>query len=99
MDPVVTTEWLAKHLGESDVRVVDGTWHMPQAKRDARAEFEAAHVPGAVFFDIDAVADRTSSLPHMLPSARRSFSFVKNLLVQSKSAPFGPAPTNARSTP
>ena len=69
MDPVVTTEWLAKHLGESDVRVVDGSWHMPQAKRDARAEFEAAHVPGAVFFDIDAVADRTSSLPHMLPSA------------------------------
>jgi thiosulfate/3-mercaptopyruvate sulfurtransferase len=69
MGPVVTTEWLAKHLGESDVRVVDGTWHMPQAKRDARAEFEAAHVPGAVFFDIDAVADRTSSLPHMLPSA------------------------------
>ena len=69
MDPVVTTEWLAKHLGESDVRVVDGSWHMAQAKRDARAEFEAAHVPGAVFFNIDAVADRTSSLPHMLPSA------------------------------
>lgn len=69
MDPVVTTEWLAKHLGEPDLRVVDGTWHMPQAGRDARAEFEAAHVPGAVFFDIDAIADRTSSLPHMLPSA------------------------------
>jgi thiosulfate/3-mercaptopyruvate sulfurtransferase len=69
MDPVVTTEWLAKHLGESDLRLVDGTWHMPQAKRDARAEFEAAHVPGATFFDIDAISDRSTTLPHMLPPA------------------------------
>jgi thiosulfate/3-mercaptopyruvate sulfurtransferase len=69
MDPVVTTEWLSKHLTDPDLRVVDGTWHMPQAKRDPRAEFEAAHIPGAVFFDIDAIADRTTSLPHMLPSA------------------------------
>jgi thiosulfate/3-mercaptopyruvate sulfurtransferase len=69
MDPLVTTDWLAKHLTDPDVRVVDGTWHMPQAGRDARAEFEAAHIPGAVFFDIDAIADRTTTLPHMLPSA------------------------------
>jgi len=69
MDPVVATEWLAKRLGESDLRVVDGTWHMPQAKRDARAEFEAAHVPGATFFDIDAISDRSTTLPHMLPPA------------------------------
>ena len=69
MDAVVKTEWLAKHLGESDLRVVDGTWHMPQAKRDARVEFEAAHVPGATFFDIDAVSDRSTTLPHMLPPA------------------------------
>jgi thiosulfate/3-mercaptopyruvate sulfurtransferase len=69
MDPIVTTEWLAKQLGESDVRVVDATWHMPQLQRDARAEFETAHIPGAVFFDIDAIADRTTTLPHMLPSA------------------------------
>ena len=69
MDPVVTTEWLAARLGEADLRVVDGTWHMPQLQRDARAEFLAAHVPGAVFFDIDAVADRKTSLPHMLPTA------------------------------
>jgi thiosulfate/3-mercaptopyruvate sulfurtransferase len=68
MDAVVTTEWLAKHLGEPDLRVVDGSWHMPHLERDARAEFEAAHLPGAVFFDIDAIADRTTSLPHMLPS-------------------------------
>jgi thiosulfate/3-mercaptopyruvate sulfurtransferase len=69
MDPLVTTDWLARRLTDPDVRVVDGTWHMPQTGRDARAEFEAAHIPGAVFFDIDAIADRSTTLPHMLPSA------------------------------
>ena len=66
---VVSTEWLAKHLGEPDLRVVDGTWHMPQLRRDARAEFVAEHIPGAVFFDIDGIADHATSLPHMLPTA------------------------------
>ena len=51
------------------MRVVDGTWHLPHLQRDARAEFAAAHIPGAVFFDIDAIADHATSLPHMLPSA------------------------------
>jgi len=60
---------LAANLGRRNVRVVDGSWHMPQLKRDARAEFAQAHIPGAVFFDIDAIADRRTSLPHMLPSA------------------------------
>ena len=69
MDPLVTTEWLAKHLADPDLRVVDGTWHMPHLKRDPRAEFAAAHVPGAVFFDIDAIADHSTTLPHMLPTA------------------------------
>src|SRR5207302_377422 len=67
--PLVTPEWLAQHLGRRDVRVVDGSWHIPQLKRDARAEFAEAHVPGAVFFDIDAIADKRTSLPHMLPRA------------------------------
>ena len=66
---VVTPEWLAKHLGEPDLRVVDGTWHMPQLQRDAHAEFVAGHIPGAVFFDIDGIADHSTSLPHMLPAA------------------------------
>ena len=66
---LVSAEWLAQHLGDPDVRVVDGTWHMPQLKRDARAEFVQAHIPGAVFFDIDHIADRTTTLPHMLPTA------------------------------
>jgi thiosulfate/3-mercaptopyruvate sulfurtransferase len=68
MDAVVTTEWLAKHLDDPDLRVVDGSWHMPQAKRDPAREFQDAHLPGAVFFDIDGVADTASGLPHMLPS-------------------------------
>jgi thiosulfate/3-mercaptopyruvate sulfurtransferase len=69
MNSLVTTGWLATHLGDPDLRVLDGSWHMPQLKRDPRAEFEAAHIPGAVFFDIDAIADGGTSLPHMLPTA------------------------------
>ncbi|MHB8286321.1 MAG: 3-mercaptopyruvate sulfurtransferase [Caulobacteraceae bacterium] len=68
-DPLVSTDWLAAHLGDPKVVVVDATWFMPAAQRNPRAEFEAAHLPGAVFFDIDAVADATSGLPHMLPTA------------------------------
>src|SRR5207248_4650664 len=67
MDALVSTDWLAAHRHEPDLRVLDGSWHMPQARRDPRAEFIAAHIPGAAFFDIDAIADHTTSLPHMLP--------------------------------
>ena len=66
-DPLVSTEWLAASLGAPDLRVVDATYYLPHLERDARAEFEQAHIPGAVFFDIDAVADHSSPLPHMLP--------------------------------
>ena len=69
MDALVSTEWLAAHLRDAEVRVLDGSWHMPQARRDPRAEFHTAHIPGAAFFDIDAIADHSTSLPHMLPSA------------------------------
>jgi thiosulfate/3-mercaptopyruvate sulfurtransferase len=67
---LVSTEWLAAQLERPGprVRVVDGSWHMPNLARDPRREFEEAHIPGAVFFDIDAIADRSTSLPHMLPS-------------------------------
>jgi thiosulfate/3-mercaptopyruvate sulfurtransferase len=70
MDALVTTGWLAAHLGKRDVRVVDGSWHMPHLKRNPRAEFAQAHIPGAVFFDIDAIANTRSPLPHMLPDAK-----------------------------
>lgn len=64
---LVSTEWLAAHLGEPDLRVVDATWYLPWLKRDARAEFLERHIPGAVYFDIDAISDHGSPLPHMLP--------------------------------
>lgn len=65
---IVSTEWLATRLSHPDLRIVDATYHMPHLKRDARAEYTAAHIPGAVFFDIDAIADHSSPLPHMLPN-------------------------------
>jgi thiosulfate/3-mercaptopyruvate sulfurtransferase len=68
-DPLVSTEWLAAHLGDPDLKVVDATFYLPHLGRDAAAEFEQAHIPGAVFFDIDAVADHGNPLPHMLPDA------------------------------
>jgi thiosulfate/3-mercaptopyruvate sulfurtransferase len=68
MEALVSTEWLAAHLRDPDLRVLDGSWHMPQTRRDPRAEFLAAHLPGAAFFDIDGIADRTTPLPHMLPT-------------------------------
>jgi len=70
-DPVVSTAWLAERLSDPSVRILDASMHLAIAgtpKRDAKAEFVEAHIPGAVFFDIDAVADRSSALPHMLPS-------------------------------
>ncbi|RJL08764.1 3-mercaptopyruvate sulfurtransferase [Paracoccus siganidrum] len=64
---LVSTEWLAAHLNDPDLRVIDASWHMPAAGRDARAEYDAAHIPGARFFDIDEIADKRSALPHMAP--------------------------------
>lgn len=64
----VSTEWLAQHLSDPRTVVVDGSWHMPNAARNAQAEYLDGHIPGAVFFDIDGISDTTSSLPHMLPS-------------------------------
>ena len=66
--PFVTTDWLADHLSDPDLVVLDGSWHMPNAARNAQAEYLAGHIPGAVFFDIDGVADTSTDLPHMLPS-------------------------------
>jgi thiosulfate/3-mercaptopyruvate sulfurtransferase len=62
-----STEWLAGQIGKPGVVVVDGSFYLATQKRDAKAEYVAAHIPGAVFFDIEAVADHSSDLPHMLP--------------------------------
>ena len=71
MDPLVSTEWLAAELGKGDIRIVDATLFLPDHGRNARAEFEAAHIPGAVFMDLDEIVDSSSSLPHMLPSPEK----------------------------
>ncbi|MEJ0076776.1 MAG: 3-mercaptopyruvate sulfurtransferase [Alphaproteobacteria bacterium] len=65
---LVSTEWLAAHLNDPNVAILDGSFYLPALKRDAQAEFIAAHIPGAQRFDIDAIADKSNPLPHMLPS-------------------------------
>ena len=62
-----STEWLASQIGKPGVVVVDGSFYLPTQKRDAKAEYLAGHIPGAVFFDINAIADQSTDLPHMLP--------------------------------
>ena len=69
MDSLVSTEWLARHLGEPDLVIVDASWHMSASGRSGREEYLAGHIPGARFLDIDAVSDRSNPAPHMLPSA------------------------------
>ncbi len=64
---MVEPEWLKERLGQPGVKVVDASWYLPAQNRDARAEFLAGHIPGAVYFDIDEISDRSSDLPHMLP--------------------------------
>jgi len=65
---LVSTEWLAERLGRPGLRVVDASVYLPTSGRDPAAEHAAAHIPGAVFFDVDATSDRSSPLPHMLPA-------------------------------
>ncbi len=76
---LVTTEWLAAHLDAPDIVVVDGSSYLPTQNRDARAEYLSAHIPGAVFFDINAIADTSSGLPHMLPSPEAFSSAMREL--------------------
>ncbi len=64
---VVSTDWLGAHLKDPDLRILDASWYLPDAGRDAKAEYQAAHIPGARFFDIDEISDKRSGLPHMAP--------------------------------
>jgi thiosulfate/3-mercaptopyruvate sulfurtransferase len=65
---LVSTQWLQDHLDAPDIVTVDGSYYLPTQKRNAREEYLAAHIPGAVFLDIDTVKDKSNSLPHMMPS-------------------------------
>ena len=78
-DALVSTDWLASHLNAPDVRVVDGTFFPAATGRNARAEYQACHIPGAVFFDIEEIADTGSDLPHMLPPPEKFSSRMRNL--------------------
>jgi thiosulfate/3-mercaptopyruvate sulfurtransferase len=76
---LVTTDWLADHLDAPDVRIVDASYYLPVEDGDARAEYEAEHIPGAVFFDIDEIKDANSPLPHMLPPPEKFAARVRKL--------------------
>lgn len=79
VDPLVSVDWLAANLTAPDLRVVDASSFMPGSERDARAEYAAEHIEGAVFFDIDDVSDTASPFPHMMPSAEKFASRIKKL--------------------
>lgn len=79
MDALVSTEWLERELGASDLRVVDATKFMPDAGRDARAEYEADHIPGAVFMDLAELADANSDIDNMAPPAEKFASRMQSL--------------------
>ena len=74
---LVSTGWLAQHLKDPDLRIFDASWYLPDMNRDARAEYEAAHIPGARFFDIDEISDLRSPLPHMVPPTEKFISRMR----------------------
>lgn len=78
-DALVSTEWLAAHLNAPDVRVVDGSYYLPHEGLNPRAEYETQHIPNAVFFDIDEIADTANPLPHMLPPPEKFSARVRKL--------------------
>lgn len=78
-EALVSTEWLAEHMSAPDVRIVDATSFLPTSDRDGKAEYNERHIPGAVYFDINDIADETSDLPHMLPSPEKFSSKARKL--------------------
>ena len=74
---LVSAQWLAAHLKDPDLRVLDASWYLPGSKRDPFAEYQAAHIPGARFFDLDDVSDHRSDLPHMVPPVEKFMSRMR----------------------
>jgi len=74
---LVSSDWLAAHLRDPDLRILDASWYLPDAGRDPRAEYNAAHIPGARFFDIDEISDQRSALPHMAPPTEKFMSRMR----------------------
>jgi len=74
---LVSTDWLARHLRDPDLRILDASWYLPAQGRDAKAEYDRAHIPGARFFDIDEISDQRSALPHMAPPVEKFMSRMR----------------------
>ena len=74
---LVSTDWLAAHAKDPDLRVIDASWYLPDMGRDAMAEYDAGHIPGARFFDIDEISDQRSELPHMAPPVEKFISRMR----------------------
>jgi thiosulfate/3-mercaptopyruvate sulfurtransferase len=79
MDLLVSTQWLAKEIGASDLRIVDATWFIPDGGRNAAAEYEGGHIPGAVFMDLEEIADTGSALANTLPQPEKFASRMQSL--------------------
>ncbi|KMW60414.1 Thiosulfate sulfurtransferase, rhodanese [Candidatus Rhodobacter oscarellae] len=74
---LVSTDWLAAHLNDPDLRILDASWYLPAMGRNGRAEYDEAHIPGARYFDIDDVSDARSALPHMVPEPEKFISRMR----------------------
>ena len=74
---LVSTSWLAAHLKDSDLRILDGSWYLPDMQRNGREDYDRAHIPSARFFDIDEISDHRSELPHMVPPVEKFMSRVR----------------------
>ncbi|XP_022868266.1 thiosulfate/3-mercaptopyruvate sulfurtransferase 1, mitochondrial-like isoform X1 [Olea europaea var. sylvestris] len=83
-EPVVSVDWLHANLREPNVKVLDASWYMPDEQRNPVQEYQVAHIPGALFFDVDGISDQTSNLPHMLPSEEAFAAAVSALGIENK---------------
>ena len=76
---LIATKWLAANLNDPNIKIVDATWHLPNSDRKAAEEFKTAHIPGAIFFDIDEIADLDTPLPHMMPNDEKMANRVRSM--------------------
>ncbi|KAK4715107.1 hypothetical protein R3W88_021014 [Solanum pinnatisectum] len=83
-EPVVSVDWLHANFKEPDIKVLDASWYMPNEQRNPLQEYQVAHIPGALFFDVDGISDRTTNLPHMLPSEEAFAAAVSALGIENK---------------
>ncbi|KAJ9562648.1 hypothetical protein OSB04_007808 [Centaurea solstitialis] len=83
-EPVVSVDWLHANLRGPDIKVLDASWYMPDEQRNPLQEYQVAHIPGALFFDVDGISDRTTNLPHMLPSEEAFAAAVSALGIENK---------------